>query len=138
MTAKPDEDSPKAPTKQDYAAMVERFGKGWETGKHEQIVQLFTEDGVFISTPFDNPLQGREAIGSYWKNIPAEQAEIAFRFGEIFLAGPWFATEFRCTFRRRRTGDRVDVRGALFCETAGGEISEMRMYWHRRTGGGGE
>jgi hypothetical protein len=26
----------------------------------------------------------------------------------------------------------MDVRGALFCETEGGEITEMRMYWQRR------
>ena len=29
----------------------------------------------------------------------------------------------------------LDVRGALFCETADGKISEMRMYWHRWAGG---
>jgi len=25
----------------------------------------------------------------------------------------------------------VDARGAIFCETDGERISEMRMYWHR-------
>jgi len=25
----------------------------------------------------------------------------------------------------------VDGRGAIFCETKDGKISEMRMYWHR-------
>ena len=36
---------------------------------------------------------------------------------------------------RRRTGDWVEARGAIFCETAGGKITEMRMYWHRWSGG---
>jgi ketosteroid isomerase-like protein len=49
--------------------------------------------------------------------------------------GPWFSAEFKCTFRRRRTGEPVDVRGAIFCETADGLISEMRMYYHRVVGG---
>src|SRR6266550_799122 len=69
------------------------------------------------------------------KDIPLYQAETNFSSGEIYAAGPWFATEFRCTFRRRRTGEQVDARGAIFCETKDGKISEMRMYWHRYAGG---
>src|SRR5881409_3415485 len=33
--------------------------------------------------------------------------------------------------RPRRTGAWVDARGAMFCETKDGKITEMRMYWHR-------
>jgi ketosteroid isomerase-like protein len=29
----------------------------------------------------------------------------------------------------------VDARGAIFCETDDGRITEMRMYWHRWSGG---
>jgi hypothetical protein len=29
----------------------------------------------------------------------------------------------------------VDARGAVFCETKGEKVSEMRMYWHRFAGG---
>jgi ketosteroid isomerase-like protein len=110
---------------------VEQFGRGWETAAADAIAELFTDDAVFKPSPFDAPLAGRTAILEYWREVPFEQAEIAFRCGEVFVAGPWFGTEFRCTFRRRRSGERVDVRGALFCETIDGRIAEMRMYWHR-------
>ncbi len=118
-----------------YGDIVEEFGRRWESAKAEEIADLFTDDGVFKPSPFDSPLTGRAAIAEYWKEVPFEQAEIVFRSGEIFAAGPWFATEFKCTFRRRRTGDKVDVRGALFCETLDGKIAEMRMYWHRTANG---
>ena len=118
-----------------YHDLVTRFGKGWEKGDAAALIDLFTEDAAFYPSPLDAPVRGREAIRRYWKDTPHEQAEISFRFGEVFVAGPWFATEFRCTFRRRRTGEPVDVRGALFCETADARISEMRMYWHRHVGG---
>src|SRR5436309_1195360 len=75
--------------------------------------------------------RGVAAVRDYWKDGPANQAEVSFRSGEIYSAGPWFATEFRCTYRRRRTGEQVDTRGAIFCETKDGKISEMRLYWHR-------
>ncbi len=116
-----------------YGELLEEFGRGWEQGDADSIAELFAEDGVFVPMPFETPLRGRAAITEYWKEVPFEQAEIDFRGGEIFTAGPWFATEFKCTFRRRRTGDRVGVRGALFFETAEGKIVELRMYWHRTT-----
>ncbi len=119
----------------EFGKLVERFGTGWEQGNAEQIAAVFTEDGALIPSPFDRPIKGRPAIVEYWKDIPHEQAEISFRFGEIFVVGPWFSTEIKCTFRRRRTGQPIDVRGALFCETTGGKIAEMRMYWERRSGG---
>ena len=118
----------------EFTALIERFGKGWEEGKSEAMAGVFAEDGVFVPDPFSASLEGREAIREYWGKLPFEQADVKFRFGEIHVAGPWFATEFRCTFRRRRTGEPVDVRGAVFCETRDDTISEMRMYWDRRTG----
>ena len=114
-----------------YGALVERFGDGWMHGRPEQMAEVFTDDAVFVPGPFDAPLRGRTAIVEYWKDIPSEQAEVSFRYGEIYVAGPWFATEFRCTFRRRRSGDRIDIKGALFCETSDDKIAEMRMYWQR-------
>jgi ketosteroid isomerase-like protein len=114
-----------------YSGIIERFGKAWEEGLPDEITELFSGEAVFLASPFDEPLRGKAAIAEYWKDIPVEQAEVSFRYGEIYAAGPWFATEYKCTFRRRRTGQMIDVRGSLFCETEGGKISEMRMYWHR-------
>ena len=119
------------PSKDLYEALVNTFGSGWEKGDEKQIASAFSPEAVFVPSPFDAPVRGRDAVRAYWKNTPREQAEIKFKTGEIFIAGPWFSVEFRCTFRRRRTGERMDVRGALFCETEGDLISEMRMYWHR-------
>jgi ketosteroid isomerase-like protein len=95
-------------------------------------MSVFAPEPVFQDTPFAEPLRGSDAVKSYWADVPLYQAEISFTAGEIFTVGPWFATEFKCTFRRRRTGEWVDARGAIFCETNGEKITEMRMYWERR------
>ena len=112
--------------------LIDEFGQGWARGKPEVMMAVFSEDPVFIETPFSEPLKGVEAVRGYWADVPMHQSEITFTSGEIFAAGPWFSTEFKCTFRRRRTGEWVEARGAIFCETAGSKITEMRMYWHRR------
>ncbi len=114
-----------------YRALLETFGRGWEKGDVDAIVSVFAPDATFLATPFSDKSVGTDAIRAYWKDVPVNQAELTCRLGEVYAAGPWFASEFRCTYRRRRTGDWVDARGALFCETKDGKITEMRMYWHR-------
>jgi ketosteroid isomerase-like protein len=118
-----------------YKSLLTAFGEGWSAGDSVKIGALFAEDAVFVPDPFSAEIRGRAAIEAYWKDIPFEQSEVAFRFGEIYVIGPWFSAEFKCTFRRRRMGEPVDVRGAIFCETAEGLIGEMRMYYHRDVGG---
>jgi ketosteroid isomerase-like protein len=115
--------------------LIDTFGTGWAKANIEQLMSVFADDAVYIETPFSQPLRGAAAIRRFWVEVPLQQSEITFTSGEIFAAGPWFSTEFKCVFRRRRTGEWVDARGAIFCESVGGKISEMRMYWHRWNGG---
>jgi ketosteroid isomerase-like protein len=129
MTAPP-------PTGTDTAVMGRRlmddFTKGWSKADLDLILSVFAEQAVFYETPFTTPHTGIDAIRRYWADVPYHQAEITSTSGEIYVAGPWFATEFKSVFRRRRTGEWVEARGAIFCETEGGKITEMRMYWHRQ------
>src|SRR6266699_7297823 len=118
-------------------ALVDAFTAAWSKADPEGIASGFAEQAVFLETPVSQPVVGRDAIRRYWSDVPYHQSEIRVTTGEIFAVGPWFSTEFKATFRRRRTGEWVEARGALFCETADDKITEMRMYWHRRTGVGG-
>jgi ketosteroid isomerase-like protein len=115
--------------------LVDTFGRGWSKLRVDLIAEVFSAEAVFVETPFSEPIRGIDGIRKYWADVPYHQSEVTFTSGEIFVVGPWFSTEFKCVFRRRRTGEWVDARGALFCETADGRISEMRMYWHRWSGG---
>ncbi|SRR6266542_1277654 len=115
--------------------LVDTFGTGWSRGDVDLLMSIFAPDAVFLETPFSSPINGLEGIKSYWGDVPYHQSEVNFTSGEIFGAGPWFAAEFKCSFRRRRSGDWVEARGAIFCETDGDRVTEMRMYWHRWNGG---
>jgi ketosteroid isomerase-like protein len=126
--------SPTEPTETRTLArdLVDTFAGAWSRGELDRILSVFTTDAVFQETPFAERLAGTESIRRYWSDVPYHQSEITVTTGEIFIVGPWFATEFKSVFRRRRTGEWVEARGALFCETQDGRISEMRMYWHRK------
>jgi ketosteroid isomerase-like protein len=114
---------------------MDRFAKGWSKADTAQLLAVFAPEAVFIETPFSEPLKGLEAIRGYWRDVPYHQSDITLTTGEIYAAGPWFSTEFKLLFQRRRTGEWVEARGAIFCETNGTEVTEMRMYWHRWNGG---
>jgi ketosteroid isomerase-like protein len=116
-------------------SLIDVFGQGWSRGNVDLLMSVFAADLVFLETPFSEPLRGAEAVRRYWLEVPLHQSEVTFSSGEIYAAGPWFSTEFKCVFRRKRTGEWVDARGAIFCETDGAKITEMRMYWHRWNGG---
>jgi len=115
--------------------LIDTFGRGWSKLRVDLIASAFAPNAVFLETPFSEPIRGLDDIRKYWADVPYHQSEVTFTSGEIFAVGPWFSTEFKCVFRRRRTGEWVDARGALFCESADGLITEMRMYWHRWSGG---
>jgi ketosteroid isomerase-like protein len=116
-------------------ALIDTFGRGWSGSDIPLLMSVYAPDAVFLETPFTPALRGTDAIRGYWNEVPYNQSEITFSSGEIYAAGPWFGTEFKCVFRRRRTGDWVEARGAIFCETDANRITEMRMYWHRWNGG---
>ena len=116
-------------------SLIDDFGRGWSRGNVDLLMSVFAADMVFVETPFSEPLRGAEAVRRYWLEVPLHQSEVTFTSGEIYAAGPWFSTEFKCVFQRKRTGEWVDARGAIFCETDGAKITEMRMYWHRWNGG---
>jgi ketosteroid isomerase-like protein len=116
-------------------SLIDLFGQGWSRGNVDLLMSVFAADMVFVETPFSEPLRGAEAVRRFWLEVPLHQSEVTFSSGEIYAAGPWFSTEFKCVFRRKGTGEWVDARGAIFCETDGAKITEMRMYWHRWNGG---
>jgi ketosteroid isomerase-like protein len=130
------------PTTPDYSSMrttarqlADQLAEGWSKGRPDVMVAVFADQPVFVETPFSTPLTGTDAIRQWASDIPYYQSEATFTVGEIFVAGPWFSTEFKLVFRRRTTGEWVDARGAMFAETDGVKITELRMYWHRWNGG---
>jgi ketosteroid isomerase-like protein len=124
---------------QDFACrareLVDTFAKGWSKGRVEMLLSVLDPQVIFLETPFSKPLLGIDAFRAWAADIPYHQSEARFTTGEVFVAGPWFSAEFKLTFRRRKTGETVDARGALFAETDGQRITELRMYWHRWVGG---
>ena len=115
--------------------LMDTLASGWNKGRVDTMLEVFSEEAVFIETPFSAARTGIDAIREWANDIPYYQSDATFSTGEIYVAGPWFSTEFKLVFRRRTTGEWVEARGSMFAETVGTRISELRMYWHRWNGG---
>jgi hypothetical protein len=83
--------------------LIDTLGAGWGSGNVDLLSSIFAADAVFLETAFSSPINGLDAIRSYWGDVPYHQSEVSFSSGEVFGAGPWFAAEFKCSFRRRRS-----------------------------------
>jgi ketosteroid isomerase-like protein len=115
--------------------LLDTLAAGWTKGRVDAMLEVFSDDAVFIETPFSTPLTGIQAIRGWASDIPYYQSEATFTTGEVYVAGPWFSAEFKLVFHRRTSGEWVEARGALFAETDGTKLTELRMYWHRWNGG---
>src|SRR3990172_2085315 len=90
--------------------LMDTLASGWSKGRVDTMLEVFSEDAVFIETPFTAPRTGIQAIREWANDIPYYQSDATF------------STEFKLTFRRRTSGDWVEARGALFAETGGFRI----------------
>src|SRR5256886_9722017 len=88
-----------------YRELLNTFGRGWERGAVDEIASVFAPDAVFLETPFSAKSAGLDAIRAYWRDVPQNQAHVTFKTGELYVPGPRFATQFRCPYRPRPSGE---------------------------------
>jgi hypothetical protein len=111
---------------------LSRYGRAWETADPDAAAELFTEDATYRESPFDEVMEGREAIRRYWQEIPKTQRDISFGW-EIVGTDP-FVVRWRASYVRLRDRARITLDGVFllgFDETSGG-CRTLREWWHLR------
>ena len=46
------------------------YGQAWEAGDAQGAADLFADEAAYRVTPFEEPLEGKEAIQAYWQAGP--------------------------------------------------------------------
>jgi uncharacterized protein (TIGR02246 family) len=65
-----------------------RFGRAWETRDPEHVAALFSEDGSYRETPFDEPLTGAQEIRAHWSSLPKAREDITFTYEILAVVEP--------------------------------------------------
>ncbi len=117
--------------------VLEKYKKAWETRSPDLAMELFTRDATYREDPFDpRPMRGLREIRDYWAEVPKFQKNISFTHGPVFQIGRsrvW-GTEWSARYTKVQTGEKVKLKGVLFCELRGESIRRFWEYWHIRGG----
>jgi len=113
---------------------IERYGRAWETGDADEIVDLFTPDASYRSSVFREPYLGRDAIRAYWQRGAGAQREVAVVMGRPVVAGDRVAVEWWTTMIDPDEGE-LTLPGCLLLRFApDGRCQDLWEYWQTRPG----
>ena len=112
---------------------LEAYAKAWRERDENGVVELFTEDAVYLSSPFRPPNVGREAIRAYWREATGTQDDTDVRFGTPVAEHGRTVVEWWTL--TRESGAEWTIAGALLLRFgAEGLCSELHEYWHSEAG----
>ena len=114
-----------------FEQWVSRYGEAWEARDSAAAELLFTEDATYQWTPFDEPLQGREAMAQAWAEATSTQRDVRFSYRVLGVDGDQVVAHWRSEFIRHTTGANVEIDGILVAElTQAGLCRRFREWWH--------
>jgi len=136
--ARPESGSGSAPSQEgndmlSIASWIEAYRRAWEDRNDLAVGELFTQDAIYRSHPFREPLLGREAIRAYWRQATDSLTSVAVEFGRPVTGGSRAAVEWWAILRDEDTATTLP--GALILRfDRHGRCEELREYWHLEEG----
>jgi hypothetical protein len=117
----------------DVRSWLEAYRIAWEDKDPEAAASLFTEDGTYRASIFEEPFVGRDGVRRYWEDVTSTQEDVRVRMGAPFADGHRVAAEFWTVMRN--AGDDVTLPGCLLLTFDGeGLCTSLREYWHYQPG----
>ena len=114
-------------------AWLDAYGRAWETRDPDAAVELFSEDATYRETPFGVVMEGRDAIRSYWQEIPETQRDISF--GADILGLDPALVHWWSSYTRIRDDAPVRLDGVFLLEfDDASRCTKLREWWHADPG----
>lgn len=107
------------------------YGRAWEGKDVDRFVSLFAEEVRYFWTPFEEPKQGRNAVGQAFEAAIERQESIQFAANVVGLSGTRGIAHWHCTFRRPGRGRVVHLDGMFIMDfDEDGLCDVFREWWH--------
>jgi len=118
-----------------FKAWLDAYKRAWETRDPGAAEVLFSEQAVYLETPFGDPMRGRETIRAYWEHVPRTQDDVHFHYEVLAVAGEAGIAHWWASFVRVPSGKRVHLDGIAAVTFDGdGKCQRFREWWHKRDG----
>ena len=110
-------------------AWVDAWERGWRAHEAETIAALYTDDAVYLSHPFREPLLGAAGAREYAQQAFADEEDAEIRFGEPVVGGGRAVVEYWAVIRDR-LGTAWTLAGTSVLRFApDGRVEDHRDYW---------
>lgn len=73
--------------KADVAKWIDGYIKAWKSNNTKDIAELFTEDALYSTGPFDEPWIGQQAIQDGWIGVGDQPSDWKFDYEVIVVDG---------------------------------------------------
>jgi len=116
-------------TKEQATALIEIYGKAWETKDPELVASIFTDDATY-DDPKEKENIGLEAIKGYWKyKVIGEQDDIKFDLRHVWVDGDTVIAEWHATFKDIKRNLFIDMVEVAIFTVEGDKFSSLREYY---------
>jgi uncharacterized protein (TIGR02246 family) len=113
----------------DVSAWVDRYIRAWNSNDASDIGELFTDEAVYLTGPFDPPWEGRQRIVDQWLEERDQPGTTSFSYEVIAVDGDLGIVQGRATYVEPPV-----VYGNLWLIrlAADGRCSHFTEYWMKK------
>lgn len=108
---------------------MERYKRAWEERDPDKAMALYREDAEMRMDPFEDPIQGSNALRAFWNDVAASQANVEFDAERVWVAGQTVLSSWHAAYTVRSTGDRLRVRGFATFEVDDSGLVQRQRQW---------
>jgi hypothetical protein len=116
-------------TRDDFDAWLRAYGAAWEARDGQRAAELFAEDGVYCSGPFETPLRAREAIRDRWSQATQDHRDVAFRHEVPGIDGARGFARWWSSFSDSVGESRVELDGVFVLDFGDEGLCERLQEW---------
>ena len=110
-------------------ALLDAYGRAWETFDGDAWVAIFTEDAEYPGDPFREPLVGHNSLRAFVLESADTQRDVDFTVERHWVSGSTVLAAWHASWERRDRGGLVRAAGFLTAEVAtDGRISRFREW----------
>jgi ketosteroid isomerase-like protein len=108
---------------------LQRFGRAWEERDSDLAAALFSDDGSYRESPFEEALRGAHEIRAYWAKLPRARDDIRFAFEILAVTEQWGIAHWHGCYTRVDGTARLELDGILLVSLADdGRCREFREW----------
>jgi SnoaL-like protein len=118
-------------TIEELSFWLDAYGQAWEGRDPAAAAALFTDQSTYQWGPFEEPLQGREAIRERWVRATGAQEDVSFGYEPLAVRDELGVARWWVSYVRPAGRVRVRLEGVFAVALdADGRCREFREWWN--------